>query len=128
MCFPQRIPRGAVPRDLNSKPRGPAAQRVSKNIRALRWERGLDLADLSKRLGNLGQPIAVSGLSKLELGQRRVDVDDLVALALALDVTPNRLLLTEDASDDRVVLVGGGRCSTRSAWRWHGAGRAEMSH
>lgn len=32
---------------------------------------------------------------KIEKGERRVDVDDLVALALALGVTPNRLIMPD---------------------------------
>jgi hypothetical protein len=32
-------------------------------------------------------------ISKIETTDRRIDVDDLVALAVALDTTPNRLLL-----------------------------------
>lgn len=50
-------------------------------------------AELSRRLAELGQPIQDSGITKIESGTRRVDVDDLVALAVALEVTPNALLL-----------------------------------
>lgn len=48
--------------------------------------------ELSARLKSLGRPILPSGITKIEQGQRRVDCDDLVALAVALKVTPNRLL------------------------------------
>jgi len=98
---------------------GETAKRVAANVRALRKQRGLDLADLSVRLFEVGQPISLKSLSKLENGQRRVDVDDLVGLALALDVTPNRLLLTETASNvEEVSLTDGVRVSSRAAWRW----------
>jgi transcriptional regulator with XRE-family HTH domain len=53
----------------------------------------MSLGQLSEELGKLGRPILASGLSKIETGERRVDVDDLVALAVALDVSPSRLLL-----------------------------------
>lgn len=97
---------------------GPTAERVAENIKTLRRERGMDLADVSKRMGELGQPVSVSGLSKVELGQRRVDVDELVALAIALDVSPNRLLLPGEASDDVVFLTTEAQAESSVAWKW----------
>lgn len=97
---------------------GPTAQRVAANVRALRRARGLELSHLSERLERLGQPISLAGLSRLELGQRRVDVDDLMALALALDVTPLRLLLTATADADPVFVTPRTDPSTREAWEW----------
>ncbi len=73
--------------------RGPVAEQVSHNLAALRAKRGMSLGQLSEELGKLGRPILASGLSKIETGERRVDVDDLVALSVALDVSPSRLLL-----------------------------------
>jgi transcriptional regulator with XRE-family HTH domain len=61
----------------------------------IRWERDrkhLSLQALSERLAALGRPILPSGLSKIEQGDRRVDVDDLVALADALGTVPGALL------------------------------------
>ena len=52
-------------------------------------------AELSRRLTALGQPIPDTSITKTEQGTRRVDVDDLVALSLALGVTPNTLLMPE---------------------------------
>jgi transcriptional regulator with XRE-family HTH domain len=54
--------------------------------------------ELSERLAALGRPILPSGLSKIEQGTRRVDVDDLVALADALETVPSRLLRSPDGS------------------------------
>ena len=101
-----------------AKPRGPSAERVRDNIKAIRKERGLDLADVSERLDELGQPISVSGLSKIELGQRRVDVDDLVALALALDVSPSRLLLPGTADKAQLMLAPNAEATEEMAWKW----------
>ncbi len=99
--------------------RGPAAQRVADNVRALRKARGLDLSDLSTRLADLGHPISVSGLSKLETGSRRVDVDDLAALAVALDVSPPRLLMPATADrSERIMLTPTVRATEDAAWRW----------
>lgn len=40
-----------------------------------------------------------SGISKIENGERKVDVDDLVALAVALDVSPVALLLPAEPGE-----------------------------
>lgn len=71
---------------------GPVGERVAENVKRLRAARNLDLADLSLRLGELGRPIGVPALSRIENGQRRIDASDLVALAVALRVTPNALM------------------------------------
>ena len=63
---------------------GPTGARVGRRLNELRRERGLTLGDLADKLKELGRPILLSALSKIEKGQRRVDVDDLVALALAV--------------------------------------------
>lgn len=75
-----------------SMQRGPTSERVRANLRALRTARGLDLEDVSNKLVAIGWPISVSGVSKIELGQRRVDVDDLVALSQVLEVSVPLLL------------------------------------
>jgi hypothetical protein len=61
-------------------------------VQARRLRRGFTLGELEEKLRELGRPIPLPALSKIEKGQRRVDVDDLVALALALGVSPNLLL------------------------------------
>lgn len=98
---------------------GPTAERVAANLRELRKARGLDLAGLSARMGDLGQPIGISGLSKIELGQRRVDVDDLMALAVALDVGPARMLLPATATPNGEVRLTPTSVATEdTAWKW----------
>jgi hypothetical protein len=47
---------------------------------------------LSKELGKIGWPINPVSLSRLGRGERRVDVDDLVAFAELFGVTPTELL------------------------------------
>jgi transcriptional regulator with XRE-family HTH domain len=107
---------------------GPTHQRVAENVRMLRQRRGLGQAELSKRLATLGTPLGVSALSKIENGTRRVTVDDLVALAIALDVSPNRLLLTEDVDpvpaspeirpEYLVALTPSVAVDRYDAWQW----------
>jgi transcriptional regulator with XRE-family HTH domain len=75
---------------------GPTGRTVKAQIRRIRERNGWSLQDLSDRLTEVGRPIVASGLSKIERGDRRVDVDDLVALAAALDTIPNDLLYEPD--------------------------------
>ncbi|WP_344918591.1 helix-turn-helix transcriptional regulator [Streptosporangium oxazolinicum] len=48
----------------------------------------LTYAELSGRLAALGRPIPVPGLRRIEHAERRVDVDDLTAIAHVLGLTP----------------------------------------
>jgi transcriptional regulator with XRE-family HTH domain len=77
----------------HAKEPGPTSVRTAANLRQIRQERGVSYAELARRLRTLLHPILDTGIMKIEKGDRRVDVDDLVALALALGVTPNRLIL-----------------------------------
>lgn len=63
---------------------------VMRNVRRFRGE--TTYAELSRKLAEYGRPIPPLGLRHLEAGQRRVDVDDLFALAFALDISPTMLL------------------------------------
>jgi transcriptional regulator with XRE-family HTH domain len=92
--------------------------RLAKNVQRLRKLRGLTVRDLSARLTEVGHPVLPSVVSKTELGQRRVDVDDLVALAVTLGVTPNRLLLPGAVDDDTVMLTPNVEASQIGAWWW----------
>ena len=64
-------------------------------------------AELSRQLAEMGRQIPPLGLRRIESEDRRVDVDDLVALALALGVSPITLLMPETASRDDVVKATG---------------------
>lgn len=98
---------------------GPIGEQVAENVRRLRG--AMSYRELSERLEALGRPIPVLGLSRIESKARRVDADDLVALALALDVTPVRLLLppqTSEAGDEPVQLTPEVARGWTAAWRW----------
>jgi transcriptional regulator with XRE-family HTH domain len=69
---------------------------VRKRIRALRVAQGLSLEELAAR-AHLSQ----SSLSRIESGQRRLALDQLVTLARALDTTLDQLV--ENAADDVVI-------------------------
>lgn len=72
---------------------GPTGRYAVEAVKRLRAERRWSLADLSERLTEVGRPILATGLHRLENGKRRVDVDDLMGLAAAFEVTPITLLL-----------------------------------
>lgn len=98
---------------------GPTAAEVAKNVRRVREVRGHTIYSLAGELARAGRPITPSGIAKIEKQQRQVTVDDLVALAVALDVSPGSLLLPlTDASDDRVKVTGAGEVAADTAWSW----------
>lgn len=96
---------------------GPTGQTVSANIARVRKSQQVSLQELERRLIERGRRISLSGLSKIENNDRKVDVDDLMAIALALDVSPIALLLPEGAPD-ATATVSGGRGSLALLWQW----------
>jgi transcriptional regulator with XRE-family HTH domain len=92
---------------------------VIENLKQLREERRLAYTELSARLDQLGRPIPTLGLSRIENGKRRVDADDLVALALALGVNPSALLLPRSTdAEDVIELSPTIRHLAWVAWQW----------
>lgn len=71
---------------------GPAGIRAARTIEILRTERGLAQRELAARVTALGRPMTNTMLSRIERAQRRCDIDDLVALAQALRVSPLALV------------------------------------
>lgn len=102
--------------------RGPTAHQVAANLRRLRLP--LSMAQLAARAAELGRTLSIDSLSSMELGQRRVDVDDLMVLAQALRVSPLALLLPSPRRGATPVeLTGTGTVTAAAAWAW-----AEGSH
>lgn len=83
---------------VRGNPAGITHEHVSANIRAARQAIGLDVRTTSRLLTEAGRKLSPSGISKIENGDRRVDVDDLTALAYALRTTPAALLTPPDAA------------------------------
>jgi transcriptional regulator with XRE-family HTH domain len=71
---------------------GPAGIAVMGNVRRIREGQRLTYVELSQRLIAAGRPIPVLGLRRIERGERRVDVDDLSALASVLKTTVGGLM------------------------------------
>lgn len=81
---------------------GEAGEQVAERITAQRQQRRWDQAQLAARVTEAGRAMSASVLGKIESGHRRVDVDDLVAIADALDVSVAALL---GAAADRPARV-----------------------
>ena len=79
----------------NAVQHGPTAATVAANVKRLREQQNLGLRALAQRLADVGRPLTHTALDKIERGTRRVDVDDLMALAAALDVSPATLLMPD---------------------------------
>jgi transcriptional regulator with XRE-family HTH domain len=92
---------------------GEAGGQVAAAVAAHRQRRGLDQAALAAAVTAAGRPMSASVLGKIESAARRVDVDDLVALAAALDVEPAQLLPGGAPVDDDPFDVGQGSVTAR---------------
>lgn len=102
----------------NAVEKGHVAQSVATNVKAVRDRRGLSQQQLAARLGELGRPMQASAVAKIESGARRVDVDDLAALAVALNVAVARLLVPDGGEDEPVFVVPAFSVPAYSAWDW----------
>jgi transcriptional regulator with XRE-family HTH domain len=67
---------------------------VADNVRAFRQLRGMDQADLARRMYSLSMSWSRVTVSEVERGQRNVTVAELLKLALALGTTMEQLLDT----------------------------------
>lgn len=98
---------------------GPTGDRVAANVFALRRARGLNQPQLAASMEAAGRPVHATAISKIEQQDRRVDVDDLVALAIALGVSPNRLLLPARPDESKQAeLTPDVTVTADEAWKW----------
>lgn len=84
----------SLPRRRNEL--GDVGENVRLNVRRIRDAWGYSTTQLSSMLAEAGRPIQATGITNLEAGRRRVDADDLMALADVLDVSPMTLLSAHD--------------------------------
>ena len=99
-------------------PLGPTGETLRANVIALRERKNLTYAQLSRKLKAAGRPIPELGLRRIEDGDRRVDVDDLVALAAALEVSPITLLMPSTADADEIAATAVGAVTALRLWQW----------
>lgn len=91
---------------------------VAANIKRLRGT--MQYKQLAEKLVEVGRPIAELGLRKIESGERKVDVDDLMAFAIVFGVSPLTLLMPEYASNKVSTRITGVDMPVSSllAWSW----------
>lgn len=103
------------PRQKN--PLGPSGDLAAQRVRELREGRGWSFKELSDRLAKAGRTIPTLGLRRIEAGERRIDIDDLTALAVVFEVNASAILLPLTTSGE-VVMTAAGTVSTSRAWMW----------
>lgn len=81
-------------------------QYVSASLARLRQEQRLTYTEISARLTALGQPIPTIGLTRIEKGERRVDIDEVVALAQVFNVPPIMLMFPIGMAEETELLPG----------------------
>jgi hypothetical protein len=104
------------------RPLGTTGETVRTNIRRIRENRRIAVTELSAKMAELDRPIPPLGIHRIEDGQRRVDVDDLLTFAVALGVSPSSLLMPYVDSDrDEISFTGHpDPLPAGMAWMWLG--------
>lgn len=96
---------------------GPTGRTVARNVARLRNARGLTVIGLAQALRAAGHPMPATGITKIELEQRRVTVEDLVALAVVLNANVSALLLPP-TTDGETEIAAAGTVHAEAAWKW----------
>nr|VDG61807.1 Uncharacterised protein [Streptococcus thermophilus] len=81
-----------TPKDMKPLELGPTGFAVADAVRKYRQNNDYTYAQLEQRLTEIGHRIPVLGLRRIEAAARRVDMDDFIALAAALNASPMALL------------------------------------
>lgn len=91
---------------------------VAENIKRLRG--GLMLKEISELLSEMGRHITPLALARIESGERKVDVDDLMAFAIVFNVSPLTLLLPSSGSALVSSRITGGsqEYAANVLWLW----------
>lgn len=126
-CHPERVKIRPAPKlDSMNRPSrtptqitDPSGRTVAANVRRVREARGWSTYELARKLKEAGRPISPSALAKIERAERRVDVGDLMALAVVLNVAPSGLLLPVDSEPLADIEITGSRTvRALDAWEW----------
>ena len=70
-----------------------------RRLQEVRGSRGMSQRQLAQRLAAIGHPLQVTGIARIEAGTRKVNIDDLVAIAAVLDVAPVHLIFPIEGDD-----------------------------
>lgn len=96
---------------------GETARTMGRNVARLRDARSLSTTKLSAKLQEAGVPMQPSAITRMEKGERRPTVDELMALAVVLGVNPSALLLPP-TTEGEAELSGRGKVPASVAWKW----------
>jgi transcriptional regulator with XRE-family HTH domain len=88
---------------------------VAANVRQWRLARGLDQQGLADRLADLGWDVDRTTIVRIEKGSRKVTVDDLGLLAVALNVPLPLLMLPVHGGD--IALTPAAKTATVNRWQ-----------
>jgi transcriptional regulator with XRE-family HTH domain len=100
---------------------------LGTNLKRLREYNGYSLRKLSSELATYGIAINADGLNRAEKGRRKVNTDELLALALVFDVSPLKLLLPPGRRGTTTQLTDNVSADAADVWRW-ALGRAPLSY
>ncbi len=98
--------------------KGPVRDQVAASVRTRREWLGLSLADVAALLTQLGHGMGRHAVLRIETGARAASVDDLCALALALNTSPLALLLPTTDTGEPVKITSRAALKFDDAWRW----------
>lgn len=73
-------------------PIGQLGLTVIENIKSLRVQQRLNYTELAAKVTEAGRPLNAVGIRRIEEGERRLDIDEIAAMATALGVTVQALL------------------------------------
>lgn len=107
-----------------SNPVGPVGARVATTVANRRTGQRMSKTELSHALAAIGRRMSLDVITKIEAGSRPIDVDDLFALALVFDTTPNALLLPVVDDSSPVHLTDNRSVDFAECWEW---GRGEKA-
>jgi len=71
---------------------------IAENVARIRKDRPWSQREFAEHLAAAGLKIHASAVAKIETGERRVSIEELLQIAVALDVTPMALLLAHDGA------------------------------
>lgn len=99
---------------------GATGEAVARNVKRLREAANLTYTEVSKALGDVDRPMSPLAVRRIEEGERRVDVDDLLGLAVVLGVTPISLLYPGAKQGEEAVTATGLKLNlpARHLWEW----------
>lgn len=72
---------------------------IAQQLRTARERNGMSQQAVAERLGQLGLSLHQTAIAKIEAGRRSVSVEELFALAIALNVAPVHVVVPFDAAE-----------------------------